>query len=297
MELRLLRYFVAVAEELHLARAAERLGVEQSPVSRAMRDLEGLLGVRLFDRSRRRTRLTWAGKVFLDESRRVLTLVNQASHAARAAARGCRDTLRVAVSDGLGQPRVATLLADSREEEPELDLRLCEMPLAEQARALLVGSLDVGFALADKAGSGIATAPVWQDRLCLLLPARHPLLGLAEVPIAQVLKFPLVLYHPDSESEGHPALNLLLQASESRPRIADTVTTPGAMLTLIAAGYGIGFTSHTIATGLHRPDLIQRSLAGPPILLTTYLLRLEGMMSEPVRRLVERVRGGMDEQR
>lgn len=73
--------------------------------------------------------------------------------------------------------------------------------------------------------------------------------------------------------------------------------TLGAMLTLIAAGYGIGFTSHTIATGLLRPDLIPRSLAGPPILLTTYLLRREGVMSEPVRRLVEQVRGGKDEQR
>ena len=69
MEFRLLRYFIVVAEELHLARAAERLGIEQSPVSRAMRDLERLLGVQLFDRSTRQTRLTWAGKVLLGEAR------------------------------------------------------------------------------------------------------------------------------------------------------------------------------------------------------------------------------------
>ena len=75
MEFRLLRYFVAVAEELHCARAAERLGIEQSPGSRAMRNLEATLGVQLFDRSANQTRLTWAGQVFLGESRRVLATV------------------------------------------------------------------------------------------------------------------------------------------------------------------------------------------------------------------------------
>ena len=88
MELRLLRYFVAVAEELHFARAAERLGVEQSPVSRAMRHLEATLGVQLFDRSANQTRLTRAGQVFLGECRRVLATVEQAVSAAKAAAQG-----------------------------------------------------------------------------------------------------------------------------------------------------------------------------------------------------------------
>ena len=82
MDFRLLRYFIAVAEELHLARAAERLGIEQSPVSRAMRDLESQLGVQLFDRSAHQTRLTWAGQVFLGECRRVLATVEQAVVAA-----------------------------------------------------------------------------------------------------------------------------------------------------------------------------------------------------------------------
>ena len=118
MDFRLLRYFVAVAEELHLARAAERLGIEQSPVSRAMRDLESQLGVQLFDRSTRLTRLTWAGQVFLGECRRVMATVEQAVKSAKAAAQGYQGHLRIAICDSLAQPRIATLLARSREEEP-----------------------------------------------------------------------------------------------------------------------------------------------------------------------------------
>ncbi|HFX1415204.1 TPA: LysR family transcriptional regulator, partial [Pseudomonas aeruginosa] len=108
MELRVLRYFVAVAEELHFARAAERLGVEQSPVSRAMRNLEATLGVQLFDRSAHQTRLTWAGQVFLGECRRVLATVEQAVSAAKAAAQGYQGYLRIAICDSLAQPHIAT---------------------------------------------------------------------------------------------------------------------------------------------------------------------------------------------
>lgn len=96
MEPRLLRYFVAVAEELHLARAAERLGIEQSPVSRAMRDLESQLGVQLFDRSTRLTRLTWAGQVFLGECRRVMATVEQAVKSKRPPIPPCPHPLAMA---------------------------------------------------------------------------------------------------------------------------------------------------------------------------------------------------------
>src|SRR3972149_1366663 len=102
MELRHLRYFIAVAEELHFARAAERLHIEQSPLSRALNDLDDDLGVQLSARTTRSTRLTWAGQVFLDEARRVLCPLDQAKASAKAAATGYRGTLRIALSDGIG---------------------------------------------------------------------------------------------------------------------------------------------------------------------------------------------------
>lgn len=109
MELRHLRYFVVVAEELHFARAAERLHIEQSPLSRAIKDLEYDLGLQLFERTTRNTRLTWPGEVFLNEARRILSAVKQATETARAAANGYRGILRIAVSDGIAQPRLSDL--------------------------------------------------------------------------------------------------------------------------------------------------------------------------------------------
>ena len=255
-----------------------------------MRDLEALLGVRLFDRTGRRTRLTWAGKVFLNESRRVLAHVNQAAYAAKAAARGCRDMLRIAVSDSLGQRRVATLLANSREEEPDLDIRISELPLVQQVKGLREGLLDVGFTLSNVAGNDVTAECVWHDRMSVLLPERHPLLAHAEIPVADALEFPLVLYHPDSEAVGHPSLRALLKAANSEPKVADKADSLGAMLTLVAAGYGIGFATHSVAIALNRPDIISRPLAGPPVVMNTYLLLRLGEMSEPLKRFVGRIR-------
>ena len=155
MDFRLMRYFVAVAEELHLARAAERLGIEQSPVSRAMRDLEEALGVQLFDRRERKMRLTWAGQVFLDECRRVLMTVEQAVKAARSAAQGYRGYLRIGICDSLAQPRIAALLARSREDEPELEIRVFEMPFVQQVKELRNDLLDIGFALSNAVNDGL----------------------------------------------------------------------------------------------------------------------------------------------
>src|SRR3546814_7594864 len=100
MELRHLRYFVALAEELHFTRAAERLHIEQPPLSRAIKELEDELGVLLFDRDRRGTRLTAAGTVFLQDTRRLFTVLEQARENAKAVAAGSRGSLRIAVSDG-----------------------------------------------------------------------------------------------------------------------------------------------------------------------------------------------------
>lgn len=124
MELRQLRYFLAVAEELHFARAAERLHIDQSPLSRAVKELEEELGARLFVRATRSTQLSRAGRLFLEHVPRVFASIEQARNSVRSAANGFHGQLRIALLDGITPSRLPALLAQCREEDPEVEVRL-----------------------------------------------------------------------------------------------------------------------------------------------------------------------------
>ncbi|MNM78371.1 HTH-type transcriptional regulator BenM [compost metagenome] len=290
MELRLLRYFVAVAEELHFARAAGRLGIEQSPLSRAIRDLEELLGVQLLDRSARQTRLTWAGQVFLGECRRVLATVNQAVKSAKSAAQGYQGYLRIGICDSLAQPRISNVLARSREDEPELEIRVFEMPFAQQLNGLHNDLLDISFALSDAVSDSLVAEPVWTDPLSVIMPARHPLLAHVQVPLKEALKYPLVLCRPDSGSGCRHQIQAMLQDVGMPLKLVDEVTCLGVMVTLVGAGYGIGFAITSQVQLLQRPDISIRPLAGTSPTLSTYLLRRRGEPSELMKRFMQRVK-------
>ncbi len=134
MELRHLRRFLAVAEELHFARTAEKLHIEQSPLTRTFKELEEDLGEQLFVRTRRCTRLTRTGKQFLAHVPHVFAALQQARDSGKAAANGFRDQLRIALSDGITPSRLPALLAMCRQEEPEVDIRVFQVPLSQQIK-------------------------------------------------------------------------------------------------------------------------------------------------------------------
>ena len=196
MNLRHLRCFIAVAEELHFGRAARRLHVEQSPLSRTIRQLEADLGVTLLERTPRGVRLTPAGQVFLEEARRVLLTLEQAQTKTRAVAVGHRGTLRIALAGGVGRTRLSALLALCREEAPEVGIRLFEAPLSQVVGGLGNDLYDAAFAMAGEMAAGVVARPVWQDPLVVAIPARHPLLAHKRVPLDEVVGYPLVLCHP-----------------------------------------------------------------------------------------------------
>lgn len=289
MEFRHLRYFLAVAEELHFARAAERLHIEQSPLSRAIRELEEELGAQLFVRTSRSTRLTLAGKLLMENAPRVLLALDQARESVKAAANGFHGRLRVALSDGISPSRLPALLARCREEDPEIEIRLFEVPLAQQLSGLRDDLYDAGFSMADEVGDGIIIEPAWEDELMVAMPARHELLAHRRVPLDEVLQHPLVLGDP-AVCEGHAKqIDRILRKQDREPLIEQYVATFDVMMTFVSAGLALGLAGAAHIACSHEPGVVGRPLAGKSPMLTTYLLRRDAEPSQALARFIERV--------
>lgn len=289
MEFRHLRCFLAVAEELHFARAAERLHIEQSPLSRAIKELEEDLGEQLFVRTSRSTRLTRAGKLFLEHVPRVFAALEQARDSVKAAANGFHGQLRIALSDGITPSRLPVLLALCRQEEPEIEIRLFEVPLSQQIKGLHDDLYDVGFAQSDEVGDGISAEAIWNDPLMVAVPARHPLLTHKRIPLEEVLRYPLVLCDPQV-CEGHARqIERVLRRVEQEPMIAERVASCDLMMALVSAGFALGLAGAPHIVSSRESGVVARPLAGRSPMLTTYLLHREAETSEVLARFIERV--------
>lgn len=290
MELRHLRCFLAVAEELHFARAAERLHIEQSPLSRSIKELEENLGVQLFVRTTRSTRLTRAGKLFLEHVPRVFSAIQQARDSVKAAANGYHDQLRVALSDGISLARFSALLALCRQQEPEVEIRLFQVPLLQQIKGLHDDLYDVGFAQSDEVGDGIVAMPIWDDPLMVVVPPRHTLLAHKRIPLDEVLRYPLVLGDPQVYEGFVRQVDRILRQVDQEPLIAERVASFELMATLVSAGYALGLAGASQIGVCSESSLVARPLAASSPTLTTYMLCLD---SEPIgmmARFIERVR-------
>ncbi|KLD79536.1 D-alanyl-D-alanine endopeptidase [Xanthomonas hyacinthi DSM 19077] len=289
MELRHLRCFLAVAEELHFARAAERLHIEQSPLSRAIKELEEDLGLSLFARTTRSTRLTRAGKLFLEHVPRVFAALDQARGSVKAAANGYHGQLRIALSDGITPSRLPALLALCRQEEPEVEIRFFEVPLSQQVKGLQDDLYDVGFAQSNEVGDGIAAVPVWSDPLMVAVPARHPLLVHKRIPLEELLRYPLVLCDPQA-CEGHARqVERVLRKADTEPLVAERVASCDLMMALVSAGFALGLTGAAHITTSREAGVVARPLAGRSPVLTTYLLHPTGEPLETLARFIDRV--------
>lgn len=289
MELRHLRCFRAVAKELHFGHAAEKLHMEQSPLSRAIKELEEKLDVQLFVRTSRSTRLTRAGKLFQVHVERVFAALEQARDSVKAATNGFHSQLRIALSDGITPSRLPALLAMCRQEEPEVEIRLFQVPLAQQIKGLQDDLYDVGFAQSDEVGEGIAAEAVWSDPLMVAVPARHHLLKFKRIPLDELLQFPLVLCDPQA-CEGHARqVERVLRRFDREPLIAERVATFELMMVVVSAGFALGLAGGPHIAASRELGVVARPLAGHSPMLTTYLLRREYEASNVLSRFIERV--------
>ncbi len=181
MELRALRYFVTVADELHFGRAAERLHVAQPAVSQQIARLERELGVRLLDRSPRRVRLTAAGQRVLEAARGTLAAAGRV----QAAAKPVMTTVRIGTAAGL-TARLERGIDALRERAPEFDVVLVDLPLEARLNALRQGDLDLALTRGVRSVPGLAVLPAWTERLFAVVSRRHPAAGRPTAGLAEL---------------------------------------------------------------------------------------------------------------
>ena len=242
MELRHLRYFVAVAEELNFTRAAARLHIGQPPLSMQIRDLEGEMGVRLFERTQRRVALTPAGQCLLEHAYRILGGVREAVEAAQRAARGELGELRVGFTSSLP---FTDLLPDAlhayRRRFPAVRLQLSEMFTPEQFGALARGELDVGFVRLQggRAPDGIALREIARNPLRLVVNASHRLARAAAVSFAELRDEDFIGFPADVGTDLPAVLRGLCRQAGFEPRIVQTAREATTQIGLVGAGLGV----------------------------------------------------------
>jgi len=255
IDLRLLRQFVAVAEELHFRRAAERLGMSQPPLTDAIRRLEEEVGATLIERNRKTVRLTAAGSVLLDEARRLLAAAGQALAATRDAAAGKRGRVRLGYVGSAMCGRLPEVIRRFRREHPDVRIELREMTTAVQAAALRAGDLDLAIIIPPLGdGGGLQTAPFDTDQLAIALPSSHRLAEMVGGQVAALAGEPFILWPRDQGAGFYDQVARLCASAGFMPDIVQEAHGMHAVLSLVAVEAGVAIVPASMAS--IRPDEI-----------------------------------------
>jgi DNA-binding transcriptional LysR family regulator len=249
VELRHLRYFVAVAEERHFGRAADRLHMAQPPLSQQIRRLEAELGVTLLQRTTRRVELTAAGSAYLERARAVLAAVDAAGVEAQRVAEGYVGRLAVGCVGSATYSLLPRLARTLREELPGIDFSFRgEMLVPDQVEALLGGSIDLALLRPPVAEPGLELRPLRRDRLIVALPEGHPLAARRRVRVADLREEDLVVHPSRGRSVMHELVVSLCRDAGFRPRIRHEVSETSTLVTFVAAGLGVAIVPEPVAS-------------------------------------------------
>jgi DNA-binding transcriptional LysR family regulator len=243
LELRHLRYFAAVAEEGHITRAAERLGIQQPPLSKQIHMLEDEIGARLFRRTPRGVVLTDVGAAFFDDAQKILADTERAVARARRTARGEAGRILVGLtSSATFYPLVQSIIRGFREAAPGVSLDLREQASAEQIQALVSEDLDIGFVrTAVGEAPGITVYPLIEEPMLAAFPRGHRL-GRPEdgaLALEDLAGEPFVLYRRSTSAGLYDSIIAACHAAGFAPRTEQEAPWVGATLNLVAAGLGI----------------------------------------------------------
>jgi DNA-binding transcriptional LysR family regulator len=261
-ELSQLRCFVAAAEELHFGRAAQRLNMTQSPLSRQIQLLERILDVMLLERTSRQVSLTPAGRVFLIEARRIVRLADSAALSARRVAKGDAGRVAIGFTAVSGYAVVPRIVAQARASLPNIDLELREMVSGDQVDALLTGLIDIGFVRPPIDRHEFETSCVLTEPLFVALPPGDPRQSKAALEPADFDGQPLIMYSRQGAGYFHQMLVRLFDEAGVAPLYVQHVTQIHSMLGLVHAGLAAAIVPES-ATGLHMMDVQFRRLVTP----------------------------------
>lgn len=271
ISLRHLRYFIAVAEELHFSRAARRLNVSQPPLSQQIRQLEEIVGAALFVRTSRRVQLTSAGLAFLDGARRSLAEVARTLAAAQRAGHGERDMLRVGFTDSAALGGLVEMLREYRSKYPDVHLDLIEGSSHEQLEALERDTVDVALVRGPVASATARTIVVRREPFVVGLPDDHPLTRRRVVPLSALRRQPFVSFPRHVAPAYHDTLTAMCRQAGFSPDVRQECIEYQTMLSLVAAGLGVTVVPTSIRN-LGRTGVAFRSLGGTKAMAELTLL-------------------------
>ncbi|MGW0996424.1 LysR substrate-binding domain-containing protein [Streptomyces sp. NPDC002523] len=264
MELRHLTGFVAVAEELHFGRAAERLHMAQSPLSQQIRLLERDLGVRLFDRTTRSVRLTPAGRALLEPARHLLAEASAVRRTVQAAHLGEVGRVTVGFAGASSYAALPVLTRAVTSELPGIELALVGQTYTGEALGRIAeGSLDLGF-VALPVRRGVSARLVRRERLVLAVPDSHPLVDRTEVAFAELEREPFVTFPVARGSAVREATVQACHDAGFAPRIVQEAPDSYNLLALVGAGVGVAVVVES-ARSIHLEHVVFRRLAGDDV--------------------------------
>jgi DNA-binding transcriptional LysR family regulator len=260
-QLRLIRYFVAVAEELHFGRAARRLHITQPSLSRAIRELERTLGADLLTRTKRSVRLTEAGRALLHAAPHALEEVERACELARRVARGEAGQLRLGFLPSANVQIVPALVRESRKVSPDLALRLHELFDDPQIEALSERRLDLGILRDPRPGEQLAFEPLLRERLSLAVAHDHRLASRRRVSYADLRDEGLIIWPRSLEPQTYDTVIEACRTAGFSPQVVQEASSAHTIIGLVAADVGVAVlaSSYRARSG---PDVVFVPITG-----------------------------------
>ena len=239
VDLRQLRYFVTVAEELNFSRAALRLHMSQPPLSHQIKALEDELGVVLLERNRREVKLTPAGRNFLADSRALLDQAQVATQRARQSGLGQAGSLRVGMATSAIDRVLPAFMSGMREHLPLVHVVLTDMSSEEQVRSLAQDRLDLGFVHARVAAKALARQAVHAEVFAVVLPEDYPLARRSSIELRDLAVEPMVSFSPEHRSALFDSLVAVCMNAGFSPRLVHVARHPASMFQMVRQRLGI----------------------------------------------------------